>query len=260
MIPKAAITAWAVSRPWPSPQAIEQDLLLARMIVEIYNDPLLADELVFRGGTCIHQVMLATPLRYSEDLDFVRSTNSAIGPLFDALRKLASRIGLHVTGTQLGEQPKIRMTAMSEDDPHIPLRIKIEINTRETSPAQPAITRNFDVDSTWFTATAQVRTFTDAETMSSKIRALYQRKKGRDLFDLWLGLTRLGLTGDQLLTAFDPYRPHGMTAALAVANLQHKLADPTFRRDLAPLIAEPPHDYNIDSAGTLIIKEVLTKL
>lgn len=60
MIPKAAITAWAVSRPWPSPQAIEQDLLLARMIVEIYNDPLLADELVFRGGTCIHQVMLAT--------------------------------------------------------------------------------------------------------------------------------------------------------------------------------------------------------
>ena len=152
------------------------------------------------------------------------------------------------------------MTAMSEDDPHIPLRIKIEINTRETSPAQPAITRNFDVDSTWFTATAQVRTFTDAETMSSKIRALYQRKKGRDLFDLWLGLTRLGLTGDQLLTAFDPYRPHGMTAALAVANLQHKLADPTFRRDLAPLIAEPPHDYNIDSAGTLIIKEVLTKL
>lgn len=97
MIPKAAITAWAVSRPWPSPQAIEQDLLLARMIVEIYNDPLLADELVFRGGTCIHQVMLATPLRYSEDLDFVRSTNSAIGPLFDALRKLASRIGLDVT-------------------------------------------------------------------------------------------------------------------------------------------------------------------
>lgn len=48
MIPKAAITEWGVSHPWPNPQAIEQDLLLARTIVEIYSHPFLSEELVSR--------------------------------------------------------------------------------------------------------------------------------------------------------------------------------------------------------------------
>jgi len=51
VIPAAAITAWGNTRPWPTREQIEQDLLLARTIVEIYNHPLLAGELVFRVVT-----------------------------------------------------------------------------------------------------------------------------------------------------------------------------------------------------------------
>jgi predicted nucleotidyltransferase component of viral defense system len=68
VIPAASITAWGVGRPWPTRPAIEQDLLLARLIVAIYDHPRLRNELVFRGGTCLHQVHLDTPRRYSEDL------------------------------------------------------------------------------------------------------------------------------------------------------------------------------------------------
>lgn len=261
MIPKAAITAWGVTRPWPNPQAIEQDLLLARTIVEIYNHPLLSDELVFRGGTCLHQVVLPTPLRYSEDLDFVRRTHTGIGPVFDALREVADSVGLKVHSTEAKtHQPTMRLTVPSEDDPNLPLRIKVEINTHETSPADPVVNRQFSVASNWFEGTASVRTFTEAELMSTKIRALYQRKKGRDLFDMWLGITQLGLTGDQLLAVFGPYRPEGLTADLAIANLQAKLADDTFRSDLTPLVGELPEGYDIDNAGELIIHEVLAKL
>ena len=56
MIPAPAITAWGLTRPWPTRASIEQDLILARLIVEIYHHPALRDELVFRGGTCLHQV------------------------------------------------------------------------------------------------------------------------------------------------------------------------------------------------------------
>jgi predicted nucleotidyltransferase component of viral defense system len=79
VIPAPAITAWGLQRPWPNRAAVEQDLLLARTIVAIYEHPLLAEELVFRGGTCLHQVHLLTPRRYSEDLDFVRRTHARIG-------------------------------------------------------------------------------------------------------------------------------------------------------------------------------------
>jgi hypothetical protein len=260
MIPAGSITAWSATRPWPTRAAVEQDLLLARTIVAIYQHPLLAGELVFRGGTCLHQVVLPAPLRYSDDLDFVRRTHSGIGEVFDALREVAADIGLQVSGTDVGTHPKLRLRAPSEDDPSVSLRIKIEINTHETSPAQPVISRRFPVSSDWFTGSADVRTFTPAELVATKIRALYQRKKGRDLFDLWLALTQLELTGPDLIAAFGPYRPDGLTAELAEANLRNKVADTAFRADLDPLVGSWPAGYDIDSAADLVITEVLRRL
>jgi predicted nucleotidyltransferase component of viral defense system len=40
------------------------------------------------------------------------------------------------------------------------------------------------VDNPWFTRGADVVTFALEELLGTKLRALYQRKRGRDLFDL----------------------------------------------------------------------------
>ncbi|MDO8732949.1 MAG: hypothetical protein Q7L55_10340 [Actinomycetota bacterium] len=63
MIPQAVIQAWAVDRPWPTLVAVEQDLVLARLIVELAAHPMLSNELVSRGGTCLHQLVLNRPRR-----------------------------------------------------------------------------------------------------------------------------------------------------------------------------------------------------
>lgn len=118
MIPPHHITAWGVERPWPNRASVEQDLLLSRLIVEIYDQPDLRDELVFRGGTCLHQVHLPAPLRYSEDLDFVRRTHTGIGPVFDALRDVAAAMGLEVRGTDLGRHPKMRLRLRPKKGSH----------------------------------------------------------------------------------------------------------------------------------------------
>lgn len=150
MIPPNSITAWGVERPWPNREAIEQDLLLARLIVDIYNcHPMLRDELVFRGGTCLHQVDLPAPLRYSEDLDFVRRTHTGIGGVFDALRDVATAAGLNVHGTDISRHPKMRLRVPAEGDGLV-LRIKVEINTHETSPAYAPERVPFAVSSPWF--------------------------------------------------------------------------------------------------------------
>src|SRR6478736_656423 len=139
MIPKSMIQEWAVNRPWPSLIAVEQDLVLARLIVAFAQHPILSDELVFRGGTCLHQLILDRPRRYSEDLDFVRRTHSPVGPLLDAIRDVAANVGLDVAGTNISAHPKVRLRAPSESDPFTDLRIKIEINTHETVPASPTV-------------------------------------------------------------------------------------------------------------------------
>lgn len=64
MIPTAAITAWRHHAPWALSEQVEQDLVLSRALVELYSDPLLADELAFRGGTALHKLHLRPASRY----------------------------------------------------------------------------------------------------------------------------------------------------------------------------------------------------
>ena len=73
--------------------------MLSRVIVEIANNPLLGPELVFRGGTCFQKLRLDRPWRYSEDLEYVRSTAGGVGDILTALRSIAERVGLERVDT-----------------------------------------------------------------------------------------------------------------------------------------------------------------
>lgn len=257
MIPATAITAWGVQRTWTTSEQVEQDLLLSRAICAIASDEYLGEELVFRGGTALHKLHLDRPFRYSEDLDYVRRTAGGIVPLTQALSRLGANLGFTVN-TRISEHPKVywRTTA----DSGVPLRIKIEINTHERSPALPLIRHEHSVDSTWWSGSALVQTFQPAELVATKIRALYQRSKGRDLFDLWLALEHLQLDPAEILAAFSPYRPDGMTSAKARVNLARKLAHRGFRTDLDPLVTNWPESYDLDTAAELIGTKLLDRL
>ncbi|MDA8363981.1 MAG: nucleotidyl transferase AbiEii/AbiGii toxin family protein, partial [Gammaproteobacteria bacterium] len=74
MIPQDYITAWNSVVPWAIQRQVEQDLIISRALVAIFSDPFLRGELRFRGGTALHKLHFPTPLRYSEDIDLVRTT------------------------------------------------------------------------------------------------------------------------------------------------------------------------------------------
>jgi len=257
MIPATAVTAWGTQRPWPTPEQVEQDLLLSRAICAIAADPYLGEELVFRGGTALHKLHLEQPFRYSEDLDYVRRTGGGIAQLTQALTRLGEQLAFEVR-TRVSEHPKVywRTTA----DSGVPLRIKIEVNTHERSPALPLLRHEHRVESSWWTGSADVQTFQSAELIATKVRALYQRSKGRDLFDLWLALDHLQLDPADIMAAFEPYRPEGMTAARAHENLARKLDDRGFRTDLDPLVTAWPDGYEIDAAAALVGSMLLDQL
>jgi len=90
------IAAWGVTHPWATADQIEQDLLLSRAICAIADHDYLSHELIFRGGTALHKLCLPNPQRYSEDLDYVRSTEGGIGILTGALLDLGRELGFDV--------------------------------------------------------------------------------------------------------------------------------------------------------------------
>jgi len=241
MIPREVIIAWGVDHPWAELDQIEQDLLLSRAICEIANDKVLGKELSLRGGTAFHKLFLQKPYRYSEDLDYVRSTTGGIGDIVDRLRELGQNLGFTIN-TKIGKYPKIiwRYTASSG----IASKIKIEINTFERSPAFGYYFIKHDVDSSYYKGSANVRTFHQEELVATKIRALYQRSKGRDLYDIWLALSEMNLSPEKILEAFPIYRPEDITAKSSIDNLHAKLSDRQFTTDMSMLIELLIHCYN----------------
>jgi hypothetical protein len=257
VIPRSAITAWSVSHPWPTVDQVEQDLLLSRAMCVIAEHEYLGEELVFRGGTALHKLHLATGYRYSEDLDYVRRTPGGIKPLMAALTEAGTGLGFEVR-TRVSEHPKVFWRAVS--DSGVPLRLKIEVNTHERSPARALQHLEHSVDSEWWSGSAKVLTFHPAELVATKIRALYQRSKGRDLFDLWLALTEMALPPDEILASVEPYRPDGLTSAQAIANLRRKVGDPAFATDLDRLLVKVPAGYSVPDAAEAVIELLLARL
>jgi len=257
MLTSGDIAAWAPAHPWATNDQIEQDLLLSRAICAIASDSYLGKELVFRGGTALHKLHFPEPLRYSEDLDYVRATGDGIGRVLDTLKNIGRTLGFDVRST-IGMHPKVFWRTISEGG--LPLRLKIEMNTHERSPALPYATRSISVDSPWWTGTADVKTFQLPELVATKIRALFQRSKGRDLFDMWLALTVAGVDPKAVVVAFEPYRPDQFTAAKAITNLHEKLTKEDFRHDLDELTAHTSFIYDIDVASELIITAILRHL
>ena len=131
MIPRASITAWRATAPWPLDEQVEQDLVLSRAICELFARPTLGEALAFRGGTALHKLYVDPPGRYSEDLDLVQVAPGPIGTLLDEVRA--------ALGPWLGEsawQPRadsVRLVYRFESTafPVQSLQVKIEINTRE---------------------------------------------------------------------------------------------------------------------------------
>lgn len=113
------------------------------------------------------------------------------------------------------------------------------------------------MSSPWFTGAAEVPTFELTELIATKIRALFQRRKGRDLFDLWLAVRHGGLAPEPIAACFEQYRPDGWTTARALANLDEKLGQPDFTTDLATLVNEMPNGYSVSDAAAAAREVIL---
>ncbi len=65
MIPRRYINEWRENVNWNEDIQVEQDLIITRALIAIYNDDFLKEKLAFRGGTALHKLFLNPPVRYS---------------------------------------------------------------------------------------------------------------------------------------------------------------------------------------------------
>lgn len=263
MIPQHHIIEWKKTAPWPDNGQVEQDLILSRAITAIYSHHILREGLIFRGGTALHKLYSPLQERYSEDLDFVQKTAEPIGGLLDHLH--------HVLNPWLGKpqwkQTQGRLTFYyvyeSEGIPVRKMKIKIEINTREHHVYADLVHIPFKIQSAWFNGNAEVTSYTLEELMGTKLRALYQRKKGRDLFDLFVMLQHHpNLDRQKVIHCFLFYlekEGNQVSRAEFEKNMIHKLKDRIFLDDIFPLLS-PNRQYSHTEAYDVVHEALIQRL
>ncbi len=263
MIPQAYITEWSNNVPWQSNEQVEQDLVICRALIEIFKVEFLAESLAFRGGTALHKLYLQPQPRYSEDIDLVQIKAGSIGKIIDHIRKALSFLGK--AKVEAGEtMATIKFKFDSEFPPIVSLRLKIEINCREHFADLGWEKKPFKVESSWFNGECILITYQLEELLGTKLRALYQRKKGRDLFDLWKALTFSKLNPDLLIKCYKEYMRFSLEKPIPskrefMMNIEAKKNDPDFLGDTAALL-RPDEKYNHEEAFRVVIETLIERM
>lgn len=262
MIPRANITAWRTQAPWALDEQVEQDLVLSRALSEMFARPALREMLAFRGGTALHKLFFDPSGRYSEDLDLVQVEPGPIKPILREVQEALDGWLGAPRSQQAADSVKLLYGFETTSQPVRRMRVKIEINTREHFAVEGLHQVPFVVRNSWYAATTPVTTYALEELMATKLRALYQRRKGRDLYDLWLALETLSPDEERVIAGLRAYLEHGglsVSRAVYEANMAQKLASADFRNDVMPLLRDES-GYDVDEAYRLVHERLITRI
>lgn len=262
MIPELAIQEWQEKAPWPAVEQVEQDLLICRALVAIYSDPYLSENLAFRGGTALHKLYLSPQPRYSEDIDLVQVHAGPIKETYDHLWEVLDFLG----------KPKIKQKRHnntliyrleSEVEPKQPIHLKVEINCMEHFSVLPMVRVPFEIDNKWFKGKCDILTYQLDELIGTKMRALYQRRKGRDLFDLYKALTVATIDESKVIECYLKYMDfvvdHIPTYKEFIINMEEKMQDDEFLGDTTGLL-RVGEGFQPENAFGLVKERLINRL
>ena len=184
-----------------SPDVVEKDYVLGWLLAAISTDPVLGRSFVFKGGTCLKKCFFET-YRFSEDLDFTLVDGAPSDPesLATAFGRVAQRLQ-SVAGLELPpEQFRFEVYQNPRGRPSIegrvyyrgPLprsgslpRIKLDLTADEVLVRPPVLRPVWHpYPDASAMGRATVRSYSYDELFGEKLRALVERTRPRDLYDV----------------------------------------------------------------------------
>jgi predicted nucleotidyltransferase component of viral defense system len=237
VIPVAHLHQWSQHAPWVDLRQVEQDLIISRALADLFSSESLRGKLAFRGGTAINKLLFAKPLRYSEDIDLVQIQGEPIKNTVAEIRQVLSWLG-KCSFSAAAHSVQLVFRFSPETDSASQMKLKVEINTREHESLYGLRRYPFAFDSDWYRARAELVSYEPEELFGTKLRALLQRHKNRDLFDLHQGLLQSELETDRVVATFEHYlRLEGLTISRANAEERMlKKLNRSLTEDVVPLL------------------------
>lgn len=184
------VTEWGLTE-----EVVEKDYVLGWLLWGIGTDPVLSHQWVFKGGTCLKKCYIET-YRFSEDLDFTVLPNGPFRP--DEVEPLLLRILPRITaesGIDFSPPPRLRLRpngTSTEGRVYYtgprrtpqPARVKLDISSEELVVRPPVLQAIAHPYPDAFPSGGTIRCYSFDELFAEKIRAMAQRGRPRDLYDI----------------------------------------------------------------------------
>ena len=263
--------------PWPAQHQVEQDLLLCCAMTALFSDPFLSRQIAMRGGTILHKAFLAPAARYSEDIDLVVIGDRPEEHIRAALKRVLRDIlgkpkrwgweEMKLAVRNVAKPSRVlRVTyeVLSVIEPGRMLTVVVEANVTERTPHLAVVKLPFSAPFRGGLLSANINSFDIHEMMGTKMRALFQRKRGRDLFDLYWAITTSAkpVEPKQIIESFQYYMEQEGTAVPRdefLHQLDIRLADRGFCSDMEPLL-HAGLTYDPQLAGKHVREQLLMLL
>jgi predicted nucleotidyltransferase component of viral defense system len=123
-------------------------------------------------------------------------------------------------------------------------------------------TISHNLSSEYFSGSCTIKTYSIEELLGTKLRALYQRNKGRDLFDLWYAYTKLEIDASKIIECFHRYLKNdelSISSREFILNMEQKIKDKDFHGDVVGLLRSGI-DYDTNKAWEIIKEVIIDKL
>lgn len=198
MIPKQELIRKYKEQGVPLP-TVEKDYILGLILSCLYRHPSIKNNWVFKGGTCIKKIYVKD-YRFSEDLDFTLKENSTIDPTEIEKQLIESfAIGVDLFGLIIDKdnisivpfpdkqglfiQIKIPFQSPLMSSGSLP-RVKLDLSKNEfiidTPQISPLLHEYSDIED----VATSIQSYSMDEVFAEKCRALVERTRPRDLYDV----------------------------------------------------------------------------
>lgn len=180
---------------------LERDYVISWVLKGIYDNPVLKEGLVFKGGTALRKTYFPN-YRFSEDLDFTTAkplSEFSKSKIKKNLEIVCSNVyqesGIELkitdfkqTRDELGEEAflgKIQYVGPRSHRAGTLPRIKLDITFFEKVFLKPNVNPLIHLYSDKPDCQANISTYQLDEILAEKLRATLQRQRSRDIYDIW---------------------------------------------------------------------------
>lgn len=146
------------------------------------------EKIFFKGGTAIR--LIVNSFRFSEDLDFTSLVKKTV--LIKNINQALKSLNKEISEIEFKKEKTIDNSFSGRifqkiSDFKFPLTIRLDFSLRE----KPLNTQTSFIETIFpISPYAQVPHLQSKELLAEKIRAIFSRTRGRDIFDLWFLLSK----------------------------------------------------------------------